>query len=190
MWDLIRSGLEFMPHRPGPRVAKACCPRYPDDALAISARLEPTLTFPDLSIYTGLFLSALLAATLVPAASEVMLAGLLAAEKGAPWLLFSVATAGNTLGSVINWLLGRAIERFRDRRWFPVSAAQYESASRAFQRYGTWSLLFAWLPIVGDPLTVVAGALRVPFLRFLVLVAIGKAARYAVVAATVAWWVR
>ena len=124
----------------------------------------------------------------MPASSEALLAGLLAAEKGEPWLLLLVATVGNTLGSVINWLLGRAIERFRDRRWFPISPAQYESASRAFQRFGMWSLLFAWLPFVGDPLTVAAGALRVPFLRFLVLVAIGKAARYTAVAAGVAWW--
>ena len=129
-----------------------------------------------------------MAATLLPGSSEALLAGLLAAGKGEPWLLFVVATVGNTLGSVINWLLGRAIERFRDRRWFPVSAAQYESASRTFKRYGTWSLLFAWLPFVGDPLTVVAGALRVPFLPFVILVAIGKAARYAAIVAGVAWW--
>jgi membrane protein YqaA with SNARE-associated domain len=151
--------------------------------------LEPTLTFPELSIYGGLFLGALLAATLLPGSSEAMLAALLAAGTGEPWVLFLVATGGNTSGSVINWVLGRAIERFRGRRWFPITPAQYESASRSFRRYGSWALLFAWLPFVGDPLTVVAGALRVPFLRFVILVAIGKAARYAAVVAGVSWWV-
>jgi membrane protein YqaA with SNARE-associated domain len=190
MNGLIRAVRQPMRPETPPRVARALCPRYPEkDALRRRARLEPTLTFPELSIYGGLFLSALLAATLLPGSSEAMLAALLAAGKGEPWMLFLVATVGNTLGSVINWVLGRAIERFRERRWFPITPAQYESASRSFRRYGSWTLLFAWLPFVGDPLTVVAGALRVPFLRFVILVAIGKAARYAAVVAGVSWWV-
>jgi membrane protein YqaA with SNARE-associated domain len=146
------------------------------------------LLLADLPSYAGLFLSAVLAATILPASSEAVLAGLLVTGNGDPWILFLVATVGNTLGSVINWLLGRGIARFRDRPWFPVSQARYEAASRHFTRYGAWSLLFAWLPVVGDPLTLVAGALGVPFGRFLLLVAIGKAARYALIIGGMAWW--
>jgi len=140
-----------------------------------------------LPAYAGLFLTAFLAATLLPGGSEGVLAGLLAAGKGDPLGLFLVASLGNTLGSVVNWVLGRGIAHWRDRKWFPLTHAQYESACRHFARYGLWSLLFAWLPFVGDPLTVVAGALRVPLHRFVILVAIGKAARYAAVMAGISW---
>jgi membrane protein YqaA with SNARE-associated domain len=148
------------------------------------------LTLADLSIYSGLFLSALVASTLLPISSEAVLAGLLATRRGEMAPLLVVATLGNTLGSVINWLLGRAIEHFRERPWFPINAKRYAAAKRQFRRYGMWSLLFAWLPIVGDPLTLVAGALRVPFWPFLILVATGKAARYAALAAGVTLWMR
>ena len=143
---------------------------------------------PDLTIYGVLALSAFLAATILPVSSEAVLAGLIAAGRGDPVALFIVATVGNTLGSVVNWLIGRGIAQFRDRPWFPVSRERYHAAERQFDRYGVWLLLFAWLPFVGDPLTVVAGALRVPFGRFVLLVAIGKAARYAMVIAGAGWW--
>jgi membrane protein YqaA with SNARE-associated domain len=117
-----------------------------------------------------------------------VLAGLIANGAGDPAALFAVATIGNTLGSVVNWLIGRGIAQFRERRWFPVSRERYEQASRLFARYGLWSLLFAWLPFVGDPLTIVAGTLRVPLGWFVLLVGIGKAARYAMVIAGVGWW--
>ena len=143
---------------------------------------------PDLAIYGALFVSAFLAATILPVSSEAVLAGLIAAGKGDPFALFTVATVGNTLGSVVNWLIGRGIAHFRDRPWFPVSTERYEAATRQYNKYGVWSLLLAWLPFVGDPLTVVAGALRVPLARFVLLVAIGKAARYAMVIAGVGWW--
>ena len=87
---------------------------------------------------------------------------------------------GNTLGALVNWALGRLMERFRDRRWFPVDAKQLERAQAWFRRYGVWSLLLAWAPLIGEPLTVVAGAMRVHVVPFLVLVAAGKAGRYAV----------
>ena len=127
----------------------------------------------------SLFLTAFLAATILPAFSEVAVLGLQAAGAD-PWLLWVVASTGNTLGSVVNWWLGGQLQRFRDRPWFPVGERELERASRWFQRYGRWSLLFAWAPIGGDGLTVVAGLLRVPLLPFVVLVATGKAARYAV----------
>jgi membrane protein YqaA with SNARE-associated domain len=98
-------------------------------------------------------------------------------------VLLAVATAGNVLGAVVNWGLGRFFVHFRDRRWFPVKPATYARVERWYERYGVWSLLFAWLPIVGDPLTVVAGALRANLALFVVLVTVGKLGRYAVLVA-------
>lgn len=138
--------------------------------------------------YAGLFLSALIAATILPAQSEAILAVMLASKAYPPLLLLAVASAGNILGAVINWFLGRGIEVFADRRWFPVKPDALRSATRWYHRYGRWSLLASWLPVVGDPLTVVAGVLREPFWSFLVLVSIGKITRYAVLAAIVLNW--
>ena len=131
----------------------------------------------------GLFLGAFLAATVVPLPSEAGLAALLAAGKAPAALLVAVATAGNVLGSAVNWLLGRWAMRLRDRPWFPVDPRRFARAEAWFGRWGKWTLLLAWLPVVGDPLTLVAGALGVRWWPFLVLVTIGKAARYALVAA-------
>ena len=142
----------------------------------------------DLPAYAGLFLVSFLAATLLPLSSEAVLAGLIASGTGSPFALFLVALTANKLGSGVNYWIGRGVEHFRDRPWFPVKPAHYAAAQERFAHYGLWSLLFAWLPVVGDPLTVVAGALRVRFLTFLVLVAIGKAVRYATVMGGVAWW--
>ena len=132
-------------------------------------------------LYLTMFASAFLAATLVPFASEITLAAGLAAGGSVHWLV-ACATLGNTLGAVVNWGLGRCIERFRDRKWFPVDAKRLEQGQAWFRRYGAWSLLFAWLPVAGDALTVAAGAMRVHIVPFLVLVAAGKGARYAVLA--------
>jgi membrane protein YqaA with SNARE-associated domain len=138
--------------------------------------------------HAGLFAAAFLAATVFPFQSELVLVGLLVAEPGHWPTLLVAASVGNTLGSVVNWVLGRWIERYRDRPWFPVKPRDYERVERWYARWGIWSLLFAWLPFGGDALTVVAGALRAPVLPFIVLVAIGKTARYAVlVAATLGW---
>ncbi len=137
----------------------------------------------DLAAYAGLFFSALVAATILPMQSEATLVALLLSDYQ-PWLLIAVASAGNVLGSVVNWLLGRGIERFGDRSWFPVGASALERAQRWYHRFGKWSLLLSWLPIVGDPLTVIAGVLREPFPVFLLLVAIAKIGRYLVLAAT------
>lgn len=137
----------------------------------------------ELGVYAGLFLVAFLAATIFPAQSEAGLAGLLLTGDYSPVALVAVASAGNTLGAVVNWGLGRGIDRFSDRRWFPVKPAALARASRWYRRSGKWSLLLSWAPFVGDPLTVVAGVLREPFGTFLLLVAIAKTGRYLVVAA-------
>lgn len=135
-----------------------------------------------LSTYAGLFLIALGAATLLPLQSELVLAGLLASGQYSLTLLLIVASVGNILGSCINWWLGRYIEHFRNRRWFPVKAEALEKASAWYHRYGRWSLLMSWAPIVGDPLTLVAGVLREPWWSFLILVSIAKVVRYLVIA--------
>ena len=95
-------------------------------------------------------------------------------------VLWALASLGNILGACINWGLGRFCLLWQDRRWFPVSRDQLDRAGTWFSRYGVWSLLLAWVPVIGDPLTFAAGIMRVDFRLFLVLVAIGKAGRYAV----------
>lgn len=133
-----------------------------------------------LSAYFGLFLSALGAATLLPLQSEGVLVALLLSQAYAPWALLLVASTGNVLGSVINWLLGRYLEHFRQRRWFPVSEARLQQAQHWYTRYGRWSLLLSWMPIIGDPLTLVAGVMRERLWVFLLIVGLAKTARYAV----------
>lgn len=131
---------------------------------------------------TGLFASAFLSATLLPGSSEAALVALLAGTALEPWLLVAAATAGNVLGSMLNYAIGRGVERFRGRRWFPVDARRYDQAVGWYRRFGRWSLAFAWVPVVGDPLTVVAGALREDWRWVLALVTLGKLARYAAIA--------
>lgn len=133
----------------------------------------------------GLFAAAALAATLVPAQSEAVLVGLILNGAHPVALLLTVATAGNVLGAVVNWALGRALARFADRRWFPFTPAQLERASARYRRWGYWSLFGSWLPIVGDPLTLVAGVAREPLWRFLLIVTLAKGGRYLVLAQVV-----
>jgi membrane protein YqaA with SNARE-associated domain len=136
-----------------------------------------------LAAYAGLFAASFLAATVFPFQSELVLLGLLLGGDF-PWpALLAVATVGNVLGAVVNWGLGRFLLHFRDRRWFPVKPQVYARVERWYRRYGVWSLLLAWLPVIGDPLTVVAGALRANLALFVVLVTVGKLGRYAVLVA-------
>jgi membrane protein YqaA with SNARE-associated domain len=141
-----------------------------------------------LAAYGSLFIAAFLAATILPAQSEAVLAGLLAVGQYSPTLLILVAGTGNVLGSVVNWLLGRGVERYRTARWFPVSDKSLERAGQWYRRYGWWSLLLSWMPVIGDPLTLAAGIMREPFVRFLVVVTIAKFGRYIALAAIVLNW--
>jgi len=138
-----------------------------------------------LAVYASLFGIAFIAATVFPLQSEAALIALLLGGQQPVWALIAVASVGNVLGSVVNWLLGRSLERFRDRRWFPASPAALERAQRAYQKWGKWSLLLSWAPFIGDPLTVVAGVLREPLPMFVLLVTMAKAGRYV----TLAWLV-
>lgn len=132
-----------------------------------------------MSTYASLFAASFLAATFVPFYSEFAVLGMLAIDED-PAPVLAIATLGNTLGAAVNWLLGRFLLRYRDRRWFPVKESQLARAQKWYQRYGVWSLLLAWLPVGGDALTFIAGTMRVRFALFFVLTAIGKGARYAV----------
>lgn len=134
------------------------------------------------SAYLGLFAAAFGAATLLPLQSEAVLVGLLMLGEQPAWALVSVATAGNVLGSVVNWLLGRYIERWRHKRWFPISDEKLARAQRAYQGYGQWSLLLSWMPVIGDPLTMIAGVMREPLWRFVLIVMVAKLGRYLVLA--------
>ena len=143
---------------------------------------------PDLLAYWGLFLAAFIAATLLPAQSELALSALLLAGQQPVWALITVASIGNVLGSAVNWLMGRYAHRLSDRRWFPVKGENLAKAERWYRTYGRWSLLLSWAPIIGDPLTLAAGLLREPFWSFALLVALAKTARYLVVAGLVLAW--
>jgi membrane protein YqaA with SNARE-associated domain len=135
-----------------------------------------------LSAYLGLFLSALAAASLLPLQSEAVLVALLLGGQQSVVGLIAVASLGNVLGSLLNWWLGRSLERFRHARWFPVSERRLLQAQRGYARYGRWSLLLSWMPVIGDPLTLVAGVMRERLWVFLALVSLAKTARYAVLA--------
>jgi len=132
-------------------------------------------------IYLSLFIISFLAATILPFSSELTLAGLMATSSYDNLLLLAVASFGNILGSVVNWILGFYSRNLSTKRWFPFKDKQIEKSSKWFNKFGRWSLLFAWVPIIGDPLTLAAGLLRVKFIEFLILVSIGKVSRYLVI---------
>ena len=137
--------------------------------------------------YLGLFLTALLAATIVPFSSEALLVAM-QVSGGFPIAgLLAAASLGNTLGAVAKWGLGRFCLHWQDRKWFPVKRRKLDRASAWFNRYGIWSLLLAWVPVIGDPITLAAGVLKVRFLPFLLLVAVSKTGRYAVLLGVVDW---
>jgi membrane protein YqaA with SNARE-associated domain len=127
--------------------------------------------------YAGLFIAAFLAATILPLGSEWLLVSLLL--SGLPPLnLVMVATTANVLGSLTNYALGYWASQGVIQRWLGMSEAEFVLAERRFAKYGLLSLCFAWVPLIGDPLTVVAGVLRIPLLWFVLLVSAGKALRY------------
>lgn len=120
--------------------------------------------------------------------SEPVFVGLLLGGVAAPWLLVAVASLGNTLGAVVNWWLGGRLERFSGRPWFPVGPEALARARGWYLRWGRWSLLLAWLPLVGDPLTVMAGVMRERLWVFLALVGLSKTCRFAALALITEQW--
>jgi len=137
--------------------------------------------FASLAQLATLFAAAFGAATILPFQSEVVFVGLqLAGGIDVLWLI-GVASVGNVLGAAVNYALGRWIEHFRGRRWFPVSEGQLEKAQGWYTRWGVWTLLLSWAPF-GDAFTVVAGTMRTPLWLFLALVTLAKTGRYAALA--------
>ncbi|MEP3046859.1 MAG: YqaA family protein [Roseibium sp.] len=132
----------------------------------------------------ALFIAAFLAATLLPAQSELGLAYLLVQNPQNATALIAVASIGNTLGSVVNWAMGRGIIGFAQRISKPEKKQSrwYETAENWYRKFGFWSLLASWMPVIGDPITLVAGVLKEPFWRFCLLVAVAKTVRYLIVA--------
>ena len=120
----------------------------------------------------------MLAATILPLSSEIVLTTMLLTNLFEKNILLIVASSGNILGSIFNWYLGKKITIFQDRKWFPVSPEQLNKSQKYFQKYGLWSLLLAWVPVIGDPLTLLAGVLKVRFSIFFILVSISKISRY------------
>lgn len=128
----------------------------------------------------GLFVTSFLAATLLPGGSEVVLLALITTHPETSVVAVIVATAGNTLGGITNWCLGRYLIVYQDRKWFPITPKRLAQVHRIFERYGQWTLLFSWLPIIGDAVCLVAGVAKLSLTRTFVWVLIGKAARYTV----------
>jgi len=129
-------------------------------------------------VYFSLFTISFLAATILPASSEITLASLFLTNNFNALGLFLSASFGNILGSVFNWFLGFYLLFYTSKSWFPFNQIQIDKASKWFKKFGIWSLLFAWVPIVGDPITLVAGILKIRFSIFLFLVSLGKISRY------------
>ena len=128
--------------------------------------------------YFQLFIISFLAATILPLSSELVLSTMLLTDSFDKYLLLVVASFGNIFGSSVNWYLGKKILIFKDKKWFPVNEKQIAKSEMYFKKYGIWSLLLSWVPVIGDPLTVIAGILKINFFTFLLLVSISKTSRY------------
>lgn len=130
--------------------------------------------------HIGLFISAFLAATILPLSSEIVLSALLL-NGLSPTTLVIIATIGNVLGSLTNYALGYWASLVVVKKWLRMSEDDFVRAEQRFVKYGMFSLCFAWVPIIGDPLTVMAGVLRIRLKWFLILVTAGKFLRYVVI---------
>ena len=168
--------------QPAQQPRKDCC----NKCVQLPSPVDPTVF--EITSYLGLFLAAFGAASLLPMQSEAVLVAMLLSGKYAVTTLLIVATLGNVLGSILNWLLGRSVEHFRHKRWFPVSEQKLARAQQFYLRYGRWSLLLSWVPIIGDPLTMIAGVMREPLWRFVLIVTVAKGARYLVLTAVALGW--
>ena len=131
-----------------------------------------------LEAYISLFISSFLSSTILPGHSEITLTTFILLEKYSQFLLIFFASLGNILGSIFNWYLGFYITKFINKSWFPFKKKQLHNVSLWYLKYGKWSLFLSWVPIVGDPLTIVAGMFRVPLIIFITIVSISKILRY------------
>ena len=135
----------------------------------------------ELEVYISLFISSFLSSTLLPGHSELTLTAFILMKKYPVINLIFFASAGNILGSLINWCMGYYLTKLKDRKWFPFNKLQLTRVSKWFLKYGKWSLFFCWVPIIGDPLTMVAGIFRFPIHIFLLIVSFAKTMRYTII---------
>ena len=135
----------------------------------------------EIEVFITLFISSFISSTILPGHSEITLTAFIFLNKYPIINLIFIASLGNILGSTLNWCLGFHFVKFKEKKWFPINKRQLEKASLWFLNYGKWSLFLSWVPFVGDPLTVVAGVLRVPIITFLIIVSISKILRYVIV---------
>ena len=135
----------------------------------------------EIEAFITLFISSFISSTILPGYSEITLTSFIFLNKFNIINLIFIASLGNILGSILNWYLGFHFVKFKEKKWFPINKRQLEKASLWFLNYGKWSLFLSWVPFVGDPLTVVAGVLRVPIITFLIIVSISKILRYVIV---------
>ena len=133
-------------------------------------------------MYIGLFLSSFLSATILPGQSEIALISLIILNNHSLSFLVFIASLGNVLGSLLNWFVGCKLERFKKKKWFPVTELQLKKASNWYHKYGKWTLLLSWVPFVGDPITIVAGIFRIPIMHFILIVSFAKTMRYVFIA--------
>ena len=133
-------------------------------------------------IYIGLFLSSFLSATILPGQSEIALTSLIILNNHSISFLVTIASLGNVLGSLFNWFIGCKLERFKKKKWFPVTDLQLKKASNWYHKYGKWTLLLSWVPFIGDSITIVAGIFRVPIMYFILIVSFAKTMRYILIA--------
>jgi membrane protein YqaA with SNARE-associated domain len=122
------------------------------------------------AVFTVSFVSA----TLLPMGSEPVLFGYLKLNPDMFWVAILVATVGNTLGGMVDWLMGFGAGKAHEKLLGPKE----HKLLKWFEKLGPQALLLSWLPIVGDPLCAVAGWLRLPWLPCLIYMAIGKFLRY------------
>lgn len=134
-----------------------------------------------------IFISSFLAATILPLGSEVALVAALQDNQSLVWVVLC-ATLGNTLGGMTNYLLGWFAKWYWLEKYFRIKQAKVEQLSLRFQKHGAWLALFCWLPIIGDPLAVMLGLLRLPWKPIILFMAIGKGVRYVVIALIWLWW--
>ena len=137
------------------------------------------------SALLGLFVAAFIAATLIPFQSEAIFVALQVTEVASVVTLIVVASIANTLGAFINYAIGAKIEQYHDHRWFPLNPDKLARAQGWYARWGKWSLLLSWMPVV-ELTTVIAGTLRTPLWQFAVLVGVAKTARYIALAVVTA----
>ena len=141
-------------------------------------------------IYLSLLTVSFMVATIIPFGSEMYFGTLLSLGKYNSFLLLVSASIGNVLGSVFNWVCGYYVNYLIKKPWFPIKQNKIQKGNEIFNKYGKWSLLLSWVPFIGDPITFVAGTLRYSLIPFVILVSIGKVARYLVIYFSILWAIK